>query len=196
VKAALILAGGKATRLHGERKALLTLKKKPLLQWVIESVTPFIDEIVLSGNEDLHQFGYPVAEDQFSHLGPLAGFHAGFSIITADYTFVIGCDMPFINPEVALYLFEKAKGYSCCLPREKEFVEPLCCVYKTEDVRKCCTAVIEQGKKRIWDLIQCLPHPHYVSFEEIRTIDHNLLTFRNINTLEDLEAAEKIMEDM
>ncbi len=193
MRAALILAGGKAVRVHGKEKPFLMLKGKPLLQWVIESVKSCVDEIIVSGEANLEKFGYPVVKDQFENVGPLAGFHAGFSIIRSDYTFVTGCDMPFINPHVIEYLFEKSIKYSCCLPREGDYIEPLCCVYRTKDVRSCSISVIDQGKKRLSDLIQCLPNPQYVSFEEIRKIDPDLLSFKNINTFEDLESVERLL---
>jgi molybdopterin-guanine dinucleotide biosynthesis protein A len=193
MKAALILAGGNAKRFHRKRKAFITLKGKPLLQWVIECVAPCVDTIFLSGNEDLASFGYTVVQDVQSGLGPLAGFHAGISAIGTEYTFVAGCDMPFIEPALVHHLFKRASGYSCCLPRKDEFIEPLCCVYNTEDVKKCIHTVVTNGKRRIWDLIQCLPNPQYISFEEVKTIDPDLLSFRNVNTPEDLKAAEDII---
>ena len=195
MKAALILAGGKARRFHGKRKAFLILDGKPLLQRVITLVEPCVDEIYLSGEGDLAQFGYPVVEDNLHGLGPLAGIHAGFSVITSEYTFVTGCDMPFIHQELIQYLFKRAEGYSCCLPKQNDFIEPLCCVYKTEDVRSCFNTVIRRGMRRIWDLIQCLPRPNYVSFEEIKTVDPYLESFRNINTLKDLHHAEKMLRE-
>ncbi len=193
MRTALILAGGKAARLHREKKAFILLKGKPLLQWVIEAVAPCVHEVILSGDCDLGQFGYPVVKDHVSNGGPLAGFHAGFSVIHSEYTFVTGCDMPFINPKVIHFLFENAKGYSCCLPRENEFTEPLCCVYNTEDVTAC-FKVMEKGK-RIWDLIQCLPNPRYVPFAHIKKVDAHLLSFKNINTFEDLENAETLLSE-
>ena len=194
MKAALILAGGKAARLNGERKALVTLTGKPLLQWVIESIGPCVDVLYLSGNDDLTQFGYPIINDELPNRGPLSGFHAAFSRIDAEYTFVTGCDMPFINPEVVQYLFEKATNYSCCIPQENQYTEPLCCVYKTADVRTCIPSVIEEGSKRIWNLIECLPNPQYIPFEEIKKIDPSLLSFKNINTFTDLEYAESFLD--
>ena len=194
MKASLILAGGKAARFCGEKKAFVTLKGKPLLQWVIEAVQPCVDEIFLSGDEDLKQFGYPVVQDKFADLGPLAGFHSGFSLIKSEYTFVTGCDMPFIQPDVVTYLFEKARGYSCCLPREGDFFEPLCCVYRTEEVKSCCNTIIEQGKRKILTLIHCLSNPRYIPYEEIRRIDPHLVSFKNINTYEDLQEITLKME--
>lgn len=193
MKTALILAGGKAHRFCGQRKAFLLLKGKPLLQWVIEVVNCCVDEIILSGDEDLKSFGYPVVEDQFSHLGPIAAFHSGFSVIKSEYTFVTGCDMPFISRELILYLFENARGYSFCLPRKGSFIEPLCCVYNTEDVKSCLTSVIAEGKKRLYNLIQCLPRPRYISYAQVRTVDPHLLSFTNINTYEDLLKAETML---
>lgn len=194
MKAALILAGGQAVRLHGEKKALITLRGKPLLQWVIKAVSASVDNLYLSGDHDLLHFGYPVIKDKIPNLGPLSGFHAGFSVITSEYTFVAGCDMPFINPDVIHFLFEKAKGYSCCIPRENQYTEPLCCVYNTKDVKTSIDSVIEKGEKRIFNLIECLPNPRFIPFEEIRTIDPDLMSFKNVNTFEDLVNAEKILK--
>lgn len=196
MKAALILAGGKAVRFHGERKALVILGGKPLIQWVIEAVDQCVDEIFISGDSNLAHFGYPVIEDELSDLGPLVGFNAGFSVIESEYTFVTACDMPFISPKVVAYLFEKGEGYSCSLPRKGRYTEPLCCVYRTKDVRACCTSVIRKGKRRIWDLIQCLPNPKYVSYEDIRRMDPHLFSFRNINTEEDLEHTERLLTEL
>jgi molybdopterin-guanine dinucleotide biosynthesis protein A len=194
MKAALILAGGKAARFHGEKKGFVLLKRKPLIQWVIETVTQCVDELILSGDDDLHRFGYPVVQDHFSDVGPLAGFHAGFSVIQSEYTFVTGCDMPFIKRDIISYLFEKAQGYSCCVPRQDTFIEPLCCVYRTADVNVCCHPLITQGKKRIWDLIQCLPRPRFVSFNHLRSMDPYLVSFKNCNTEKDITRAELMDE--
>ena len=92
------------------------------------------------------------------------------------------------------YLFEKATNYSCCIPQENQYTEPLCCVYNTVDVRTCIPTVIEQDNKRIWNLIECLPNPRYIPFEEIRKIDPCLLSFKNINTFSDLEYAETLID--
>ncbi|MBU7034621.1 MAG: molybdenum cofactor guanylyltransferase [Theionarchaea archaeon] len=196
MRAALILAGGKSLRCKKEQKALLPLKGKPLLEWVLEAVRPCVDEIILSGDCTLQSFGHTVVKDRISGIGPLAGLQAGFSVIKSEYTFVAGCDMPFIDPKVIAFLFENALGYSCCLPREGEFIEPLCCVYRTRDARECSTVVMNQHMARLLDLVQHLPLPRFVPFEEVRTLDPDLLSFRNINTLSDLKAAESIMEEL
>lgn len=194
MKAALILAGGKAARFKGAKKAFLPLCGKPLIQWVIEAVS-FCDEIVISGDTDLNKFGYKVVEDTISDIGPLAGFEAGFSVIKSEYTFVTGCDMPFLNQNVIFHLFEKAQSYSCALPKQGEYIEPLCCVYNTDDVVECFTHVIKKGNMRLFTLIQCLPRPRFIPFEDIRLVDPELKSFKNINTPSDLECAQEVLHD-
>lgn len=196
MRAALILAGGKSLRCRKEQKALLPLNGKSLLEWVLESIRPCVDEIVISGGCNLQSFGYRVVEDMTPGIGPLAGFQAGFSMVKSEYTFVTGCDMPFLNPKVITFLFENAIGYSCCLPREGEFIEPLCCVYRTYDVREACTTIIGQRENRLFDLVRHLPLPRFVPFEKLRDFDPDLLSFRNINMLSDLQAAELMVEEL
>jgi molybdopterin-guanine dinucleotide biosynthesis protein A len=196
MKAALILAGGKARRFNGERKAFLPLRGKPLLQWVIDALEPCVDEIIISGEKDLAKFGYPVIEDHIPGIGPLAGFHAGFPLLSSPYTFVTGCDTPFIASEVISFLFEQGRGYSCCVPQDATYIEPLCCVYRRQETYKCCTQIIEKGKTRIWDLIHCLPNPRFIPYSDLREVDHQLLCFRNINNPTDLDLAEHIIEEI
>jgi molybdopterin-guanine dinucleotide biosynthesis protein A len=194
MKAALILAGGKAARFRGTQKAFLPLCGKPLIQWVLDAVS-FCDEIVISGDTDLNEFGYQVVEDKIPGIGPLAGFQAGFSQIKAEYTFVAGCDMPFLTQKVIYYLFEKAQSYSCALPKRRDYIEPLCCVYNTHDVVACLPSVIAKGAHRLFTLVKCLPRPRFIPFEDIQCIDPGLASFKNINTPEDLECAQEGFHD-
>ncbi|MBU7031700.1 MAG: molybdenum cofactor guanylyltransferase [Theionarchaea archaeon] len=196
MKAALILAGGKARRFNGERKAYLPLGGKPLLQWVIDALEPCVDEIIISGEKDLEKFGYPVIEDHMPNIGPLAGFHAGFPLLSSPYTFVTGCDTPFITSEVISLLFEFGVGYSCCVPQDSSYLEPLCCVYNTRETFECCAGILESEKTRIWDLICCLPNPRFIPYSELRRVDPSLLCLRNINSPPDLDLAKHIIEEI
>ena len=47
---AIILAGGLATRMNGVDKGLLLFHKKPLVQHVINRLTPQVDEIIINSN--------------------------------------------------------------------------------------------------------------------------------------------------
>ena len=119
--AALILAGGKATRMGGADKALIPLHGRPLLAHVLARLAPQAAPIALSANGDparFAAFGVPVLPDapEFAHCGPLAGVQAGLAWAAAqgaDFLLTIPVDTPFFpttlaadlapGPSVAVY---------------------------------------------------------------------------------------------
>ena len=72
----LILAGGRASRMDGNDKGLLTLDKRPLIAQVIRRLSPQVDHLLISANRNLHayqQFGFEVLKDDYDdYRGPLA----------------------------------------------------------------------------------------------------------------------------
>lgn len=64
---AIVLAGGRATRLGGIDKALVSFAGRPLIAHVLERLRPQVDDIVINCNrneEVLGSFGYPLVRDQ------------------------------------------------------------------------------------------------------------------------------------
>ncbi len=82
-------------------------------------------------------------------------------------------------------LFDAAVGYDAAIPSwNADMLEPLHAVYR----RSALLDYLEEHdslslRAMIWSL-----NTRYVSVERIREIDPNLLTFTNINNLEDLES--------
>jgi molybdenum cofactor guanylyltransferase len=78
---AVILAGGRSTRMGGGDKVMKTLAGKPLLAHVIERLRPQAGPIALNANGDparFESFGLPVIGDTVGGFaGPLAGILAG-----------------------------------------------------------------------------------------------------------------------
>jgi molybdopterin-guanine dinucleotide biosynthesis protein A len=77
----LVLAGGRASRMGGTDKCLLTLAGRPILAHLVERLRPQLRRIVLNANGDLARFagfGLPVASDSVEGFaGPLAGVLTG-----------------------------------------------------------------------------------------------------------------------
>lgn len=77
----VILAGGQASRMQFENKALLELGAKPLIAHVISNAQPQVGQLIINANRDLelfNEFAIPVLSDTY---GPAAGPLAG--IVTA-----------------------------------------------------------------------------------------------------------------
>lgn len=102
----VILAGGRASRMHFQEKGLIELQGQPLLAHIIERLTGQVDDLWLNINR--HQNIYRrfnlqiIADDPaFVGMGPLAGVHAALKAFSrfspiAGWLVVCSCDSPFL----------------------------------------------------------------------------------------------------
>lgn len=113
--AAIILAGGVGRRMGFQQKGLMQLRQRPLLEYALDKVQPYTNNIVISANKELEKyavFGYPVVTDLelYSMRGPLAGIYSAVSKLPDDIEFIqiLPCDTPFLPdslvPEFYHYL--------------------------------------------------------------------------------------------
>lgn len=111
--AALILAGGRGTRIGGRNKAFLTLGGRQLIVHVRARLAPQAGPLAISANGDLARFAslrLPVLADPVpGGLGPLAGILAGLTW-AADrgerWLLTAAVDTPFLPLDLARRLAE------------------------------------------------------------------------------------------
>jgi molybdopterin-guanine dinucleotide biosynthesis protein A len=94
---ALILAGGKATRLGGIAKHELVIDGRSIFESQREVLAPRVAEIVVSGAEVA---GHRTVRDAIEGVGPLAGIAAGLGAIATPWLFVVAGDMPRLTGEL------------------------------------------------------------------------------------------------
>jgi len=197
----IILAGGAGNRIGGD-KPFIDLMGKKLILYVIEAASSVSDEIIVVVDVDEeHKFTSIVPEnvdvvvDLMSGRGPLIGLYSGLRQICSEYAVVLPCDSPFINREVLRCLFSKVRGVDAVIPRwPNGYIEPLHSIYKVSASLKHSQEAIGERKFKILDMIDRLEKPEFVSVESLKKFDPELLTFFNINSLEDLVKAEAIMK--
>jgi molybdopterin-guanine dinucleotide biosynthesis protein A len=108
--AALILAGGGATRMGGGDKPLLPLAGTTVLDTLLARLTPQARQIALSANGDpfrFARFNLPVLPDPPWAQGPLAGVSAGLTWaagIGATTLLTVPGDTPFIPADLVARL--------------------------------------------------------------------------------------------
>ncbi len=108
IQAALILAGGRGTRLGNADKAFLPLAGRPLLAHLLARLAPQTAHIAISANGDPGRFAaynLPVLPDAPEHegKGPLAGVAAGLAWarrLGAASLLTIPVDTPFIPADL------------------------------------------------------------------------------------------------
>ena len=79
--AAVILAGGRSSRMGGGDKCLLPLGDKPMIAHILDAITPQSGDILINTNSDpapFLKYGQPVLPDAIAGFqGPLAGILTG-----------------------------------------------------------------------------------------------------------------------
>ena len=115
--AAIVLAGGRSTRMGGGEKGLELLGGQPLLAHVIDGLAPQAGAIAISANGDparFGQFNLPVLPDTVpGYLGPLAGLLAGMqwaARLDATYVLSMPTDTPFFPADLGASLSEALQG--------------------------------------------------------------------------------------
>ena len=203
---AAVLAGGESRRAgSGNNKAFMSLRGKQLIKYVVERAAEAAGEVIVvikkSGNPAEYRHLLPekiqVVCDDVSGKGPLAGFVSGMKGLDVEYAVVLACDMPFVKPTVLKYLLKRAEDdrADLAIPRwPNGYIEPLQAVYKAASTLREAKDALEKDERKIAALIQRLKRIIYVPVVEIEVYDPPLLTFFNVNTGEDLEKAEGLLE--
>jgi len=195
MRSAVILAGGAGSRL-GKEKSLVEFDGRPLIQWSVEKLAPFVEDVVVvaRGPEQAKQLedlipNAVIAIDSISGYGPVAGLAAGMGKARNEYVLAIGCDLPFLNADVIDLLFELAQGWDAAVPtRENGMMEPLHSVYKRDALLSACQKAMNRGERRIRAPLTIL-RVKCVAVELLKILDPELLTFFNLNTRKDLDLA-------
>lgn len=114
--AGAILAGGRSSRMGGQVKALLPLAGKPLLQHVADRVSPQVQQLVLSVEQESSAFDdfglVQISDPQPGSCGPLGGLLSVMRWLQADgvaeWLLLVPCDAPFVPLDLAERLYRRA----------------------------------------------------------------------------------------
>ncbi|MEL3918680.1 molybdenum cofactor guanylyltransferase MobA [Aeromonas enteropelogenes] len=94
---AVILAGGRATRMGGEDKGWVQLAGRPLIDHVLCRLRPQVDEILINANRNQPRYqalAPVISDDNDDYLGPLAGMQVGLAAARHDWVLFVPCDGP------------------------------------------------------------------------------------------------------
>lgn len=101
---AIILAGGQGNRMGGKDKGWIPYRGLPLIQHVIQRLTPQVDAIIISCNRNRSRYlelGYPVVSDYApDYSGPLAGIAAATTLCETSHVLLSPCDTPALPTDL------------------------------------------------------------------------------------------------
>jgi molybdopterin-guanine dinucleotide biosynthesis protein A len=190
VRSAIILVGGEARRAKGMEKYFFRHGGRTFIERLVDSLRPVTDEIVLVAKDarQCKRFrkvaGVRCVQDIRQGIGPLGGIHAGVLAAKGDMLFICACDMPCVNTSVVERLFAALGGHDAVIPMwDGEMMEPLHAVYRKGPLAD---YLLDHDSLSVRAMVKSL-NVIYISVENLREIDPDLITFTNINKLEDLD---------
>jgi molybdopterin-guanine dinucleotide biosynthesis protein A len=189
-----IQAGGESRRM-GQDKGLVPFLGRPLIQRVIDRLSPIADEIIVTTNQpEAYRFlGLPLFSDLTLGRGALGGLYTALSGASQPLVGVVACDMPFACADllVALQAALLESGQDIAIPRLQGGLEPFHAVYRRQTCLPHIQAALEADKWRV-DAWFARVSLRFFDQPQLLAFDPDLLCFSNVNTPEELRAAEQL----
>ena len=185
---AVILAGGKSSRM-GQPKALLLFAGEPLIVHMVRRLGQlFSDTVVVAAPEqELPALPSTIVRDDVAHQGPVGGIYYGLKAARREICFVTSCDAPFLNLRLIAYLMAQISDYDVVVPFTQDRFQPLHAVYRKQ-VAPLLKEQLERGELRpifLYDKVRT----RKITEAEMHPHDPEGLSFLNMNTPEDYQAA-------
>ncbi|MCC6572162.1 MAG: molybdenum cofactor guanylyltransferase [Planctomycetes bacterium] len=188
---AIILAGGQATRMGGE-KALRVLRGKTLLEHAVEICRNLSGRIVIAVGPRkiaVPQGAIAVSDAaEHANCGPLAGIAAGMRALGKGRAVVLACDLPNIPAALLKRLAAQAEPVAFCEHGGQP--EPLVCALDVATMLPKVRDVLATRQLKVVPLwknngAKILRDADLTEFAPLER------TFANVNTLQELEGEQR-----
>jgi len=195
----------------GEDKALKPFLGRPLIQRVVDRLSPIADELIVTTNRpddyrflmDSEVFAKHTGSARLRELrlqpdlkpgrGALGGLYTAIASATHPLVAVVACDMPFASGTLieAMGRLLVENEADVVIAKSEEGFEPIHAVYRRET---CLPAIEASINADQWKVIAWFPQVkvHTLMPEDVRQYDPSGLAFWNVNTPEEFAKAEKL----
>jgi molybdopterin-guanine dinucleotide biosynthesis protein A len=191
---AIVVAGGKSSRLGQDKRQLRLTSSRTLLEETIERLSALSDDVVVVGS-DLSAVAGPsirFVADPLPGAGPLNGLYGGLSAVQNEYAVAVACDLPFLSVRLLRVLVDYPRDYDLLVPRRADgTLEMLQAVY-----RKTCLDAMRRrlsvGRLKLSGLVEDV-RVRFVDEVELIPYDPELRSFLNVNTPRDLATIKSLL---
>ncbi|WP_250673442.1 molybdenum cofactor guanylyltransferase [Paraclostridium ghonii] len=196
-KSAVILAGGKSSRMKFDKQFLVIYEKR-LVYDLANKLKKNFNEIIIVTNkpEFYNDCDYKIVSDEIKDCGPLSGIHIGLKCANSEYVYFLACDMPNIDDNYIKFLKdtlnEENDAYIC---KFDNFAEPFHAIYKKSLFNDIGKFLLESDEKSI---VRFLASENknitYLNKDDFNKNNFNKNIFINLNNQQDLHNFIKEVE--
>jgi molybdopterin-guanine dinucleotide biosynthesis protein A len=188
----IVLCGGRSTRM-GRPKLSLPFGPETMLQRVLRILSEVVAPIVVVAARDQEVPALPadveIVRDDAPDLGPLGGIGAGLKALEgrAVAAYASSCDVPLLAPAFVRRMARALESRDLAIPQEESYFHPLAAVYRVALVGTIERLIAAERMRPVF-LLEACEH-RVVPVEDLRAVDPELLSLRNVNHPEDYAAA-------
>jgi molybdopterin-guanine dinucleotide biosynthesis protein A/molybdopterin converting factor small subunit len=179
----------------GRPKALVKFDGEPLIAHLVRLLKGMFNKIIIvaAPEHELPELPAVVVRDEQPFQGPVGGIYYGLRAAGEVSCFVTSCDAPFLSLSLIRFLSAQISHYDVVVPYWQERFQPLHAVYRAS-VAPFLSEQLANGELRPVTLFQKV-RTLKVNEDEIRRLDPEGLSFLNMNTPADYEAALEIWKN-
>jgi molybdopterin-guanine dinucleotide biosynthesis protein A len=183
---AAVLAGGASRRMAQDKAWVALADDRPFVGRAIDVLTELADEVFIVANDArFASLGVPVFADDHPGGGPLGGIATALRRASHERVLVAACDLPFMSPDVWRFLLQCADAaHDAVIPVVDGRWQVLHAVYTRAALPTVLNA-LRAGDLTVETAVRQL-RSRSIPEEELRTIDPELHSCMNVNTLRDL----------
>jgi molybdopterin-guanine dinucleotide biosynthesis protein A len=187
----VILAGGRARRMGGVDKGLVSIGGRPMIAWVIDALRPQVADVLINANRShdrYREFGSKVVDDGDGEFrGPLAGMASGMRAARTPWIAVVPCDSPLVHGGLVERLYEAAiaSGSPLAVAHDGERLQPVFALLACHLLHDL-AGYLDDGERKI-DRWYARHGYESVDFSDVPE------SFVNINEPDDQRALEEVL---
>ena len=192
---AVIMIGGKSTRLGGGIKSFIEFNNKNIFDRILAKTKPQIKNIIINCNTEepkLKKYNLPIIKDiKKGYLGPLAGIHSTMTWLknnkkNIEWVITLPGDTPFIPFNLINRFKNKiSPKVKIILAKSDNNIHPIIGAWHLSLLTSL-DKNLEKGNRKIMSWAKI----HPIDYVDFQSKDYD--PFFNINTKQDIKIAEKI----
>src|SRR5262249_1984463 len=148
--------------------------------------------LLVTNTPELYAFlGVPMVSDVYPDHGSLGGIYSGLGAASGEAAFTVACDMPFLRPDVARLVIDRAGQGDVVIPRVGDQLETM----PARDAKRCLGPIeagLRAGRLKIAGFFEDVRVVE-VGEEEVARVADPALVFMNVNTPDELERARRLV---
>ena len=191
----IVLCGGRSSRM-GHPKLTLPFGNESMLARVVRILRTTVRSVIVVAAREQDVPPLPsdvrILRDDQEYLGPLAGMAVGLRGLAGevDAAYVSSCDAPLLSSAFVAEIVRRLGSRELAVPKEGDFHHPLAAVYRTSLAERAGQLIAAQRLRPLF-LIQASDSVE-IPIDELRGVDPQLQSLRNLNRPEDYEEALRL----